>query len=202
MSIGPWDFNGFDIVVLLILLISLLMAASRGFMRELTSIMALLIATVGALFIYGRFRFAAHEFIKSPSWLADVALGLGSFFLIYMLAVFAFSGIVKQLKGKDVGFIDRLLGAGFGVGRGLIVASLATLVISQLLGSTPDTPQGEDGRTADIQKLPPDFVKDSTFYPVLGRIGNTIMSLPFAKIKDSATKLKDGDLDGAVEEIQ
>ena len=66
MSIGPWDFNGFDIVVLLVLLISLLMAASRGLMRELTSIMALLIATVAALFIYGRFRFAAQDFI-SPS---------------------------------------------------------------------------------------------------------------------------------------
>lgn len=201
MSIGPWDFTGFDIVVLLVLLISLLMAASRGLMRELTSIMALLIATVTALFIYGRFRFAAQDFI-SPSWLADGALGLGAFFLVYLLLVFALSGIVKQLKGKNVGFIDRLLGAGFGVVRGLIVASLGTLVISQLMGSTSDTPEGEDGRTADIQKLPPDFVKDSTFYPVLGRIGNTIMSLPFAKIKDSATKLKDGDLDGAVEEIQ
>ena len=201
MSIGPWDFNGFDIVVLLILLISLLMAASRGLMRELTSILALVIATVAALFIYGRFRFAAQDFI-SPSWLADGALGLGAFFLVYMLMVFALSGVVKQLKGKDVGFLDRLLGAGFGVGRGLIVASLGTLVITQLMGSTPDTASGEDGRSAGIQKLPPDFVKDSTLYPVLGRMGDAIMSLPFAKIKDSATKLKDGDLDGAVEEIQ
>ena len=44
MSIGPWDFSGFDIVVLLILLISLLYAANRGLMRELTSIFALFIA--------------------------------------------------------------------------------------------------------------------------------------------------------------
>lgn len=201
MSIGPWDFNGFDIVVLLILLISLLMAASRGLMRELTSILALVIATVAALFIYGRFRFAAQDFI-SPSWLADGALGIGAFFLVYMLMVFALSGIVKQLRGRDVNLLDRLLGAGFGVGRGLIVASLGTLVIMQLMGSTPDAPPAGDGDTKLVEKLPPDFVKNSTFYPILGRIGDAIMSLPFAKVKASAEKLKDGDLEGAAEEIQ
>jgi len=199
MSIGSWVFTGFDIVVLLVLLISLLMAASRGLMRELTSILALAIATIGALFIYGRFRFAAQDFI-SPSWLADGALGLGAFALLYMLVVFALSGVVKQLKGKEIGFIDRLLGAGFGVLRGLVVASLATLVIVQLMGSTPDAPPA--GETVQIQKTPPDFVKNATFYPILGKIGNTLMSLPFAKIKESAEKLKDGDLEGAVEEIQ
>jgi len=109
--------------------------------------------------------------------------------------------LARRWGARSWCFLSRLPATRFRI-KGLIVASLGTLVISQLMGSTPDTPVGEDGRTADIQKLPPDFVKDSTFYPVLGRIGNTIMSLPFAKIKDSATKLKDGDLDGAVEEIQ
>jgi len=41
MSIGPWDFTGFDIVVLLVIVVSLLMAASRGLFRELISIAAL-----------------------------------------------------------------------------------------------------------------------------------------------------------------
>ena len=199
MSIGSWTFTGFDIVVLLILLVSLLMAASRGLMRELTSIFALAIATVGALFIYGRFRFAAQDFI-SPSWLADGALGLGAFALLYMLIVFLLSGVVKQLKGKEVGFIDRLFGAGFGVLRGLVVASLATIVIVQLMGSTPDAPAA--GETAQVQKTPPDFVKNATLYPVLGKIGDAVMSLPFAKMKDTAEKLKDGDLEGAAREIQ
>ena len=111
MSIGPWDFSGFDIVVLIILLISLLMAAQRGLAREVTSLLGLLISAAIALFVFGRFRFAAQDFI-SPSWLADGALGLGTFALAYMLVVFLLSGVVKSLKGKDVGFIDRLLGAG------------------------------------------------------------------------------------------
>ena len=46
MSIGPWDFSGFDIVVLIILLISLLMAAQRGLAREVTSLLGLLLSLI------------------------------------------------------------------------------------------------------------------------------------------------------------
>jgi len=127
MSIGPWDFNGFDVVVLLVILISLLMAASRGFWRELISITALVFAGGLALFVFGRYRFAAQDFIK-PSWLADGALGLGTFALGYMLIVFFLSMMTKPLRGKEVGLFDRLLGAGFGAARGLLVMALFTMV--------------------------------------------------------------------------
>ena len=127
MSIGPYIFTGFDVVVLLVCLVSLLMAASRGLARELVSVLALIIASAIALFIFGRFRFAAQDFIQ-PNWLADGALGFGAFSLSFLLVVFLLSGVVKSLKGKDIGFIDRLLGAGFGVARGLLVASLFVMV--------------------------------------------------------------------------
>ena len=129
MTIGPWAFNGFDIVVLLIVLISLLMAAGRGFAREMISITALVVALIGSLFLYGRYRFALQDFIK-PEWLADGALGLGSFLLLYMLVVFILSGLTKELRGKEVGLIDRLLGALFGAGRGLVVAALGTMIFT------------------------------------------------------------------------
>ena len=52
MSIGPYIFTGFDVVVLLICLVSLLMAASRGFARELVSLFALVFAGAIALIIF------------------------------------------------------------------------------------------------------------------------------------------------------
>jgi len=107
----------------------LMMAAGRGLFRELISIAALTLAALVGLFLYGRFRFEARELI-SPNWLADGALGLGSFAIVYMILVFMFSGVVKNLRGKDVGFLDRLLGAGFGVARGLLVCSLAVMVFT------------------------------------------------------------------------
>lgn len=222
MSIGPWDFSGFDIVVLLVLLISLLYAANRGLMRELTSILALFIAASIALFIYGRYRFAAQDFI-SPSWLADGALGLGAFSLAYMLMVFLLSGVVKKLKGKEIGFIDRLLGAGFGVARGLIVAALGVMLLTSQYRASQDAQEFKDYIAQNQNDIPPEvlekmprsmreqldapeaelpgLLQNSTFYPLLAKIGDGIRALPFTRMKSYAERLKEGDLEGAANEI-
>jgi len=211
MSIGPYIFTGFDVVVLLICLISLLMAASRGFARELVSLAALVVAGAIALFIFGRFRFAAQDFIQ-PSWLADGALGFGAFGLAFLLVVFLLSGVVKSLKGKDIGFIDRLLGAGFGVFRGLIIASLFVMVTTASYRDAQEKQEFQESLTeeqrATFENAPksvrdlltvkevelPFFLKDSTFYPLLNKIGDGIRLLPFARIKSIAERLKDGDI--------
>lgn len=215
MSVGPWDFNGFDIVVLLVVFISLLMAASRGLFRELISIAALVIAGGVTLFVFGRFRFAAQDVIK-PSWLADGALGLGTFTFAYMLVVFLLSGVIKSLKGKEIGFLDRIFGAGFGAARGLLVAALFTMVATasyregqaaqefkaRIMESQPNLPNDvfkdapQDVRDW-MEKPPPElpaFIKGSTLYPILDRIGDGLRALPFAKVQSAADKLRQGDV--------
>lgn len=171
MSIGPWDFGGFDIVVLLILLISGLMALSRGFVREIVSIIALVAGLVAALFLFGRFQGAANELIQSPlPWLADGALGLGAFFLSYLLVTFILRGGAKKLQGREVGFIDRLLGFAFGAARGVLIASLFVVIF----------------RAASDDNSVPNWLEDTTFYPILSPVADTMMNAPFAQIKEKA----------------
>jgi len=223
MSIGPWDFTGFDVVVLLVLLISLIMAAQRGLARELTSLLALLIAAAITLFVYGRFRFAAQDFI-SPSWLADGALGLGTFAFAYMLMVFLLSGVVKSLKGKKVGLIDRLFGAGFGVMRGLLVAALGVMLLTSQYRASQDAQDFKDYISQNQGEIPPEILEkmprsmkeqmeapaaelpkllqNSTFYPLLAKIGDGIRALPFAKMRSYADRVKDGDIQSIIEEIK
>ncbi len=223
MSIGPWDFTGFDVVVLLILLISLIMAAQRGLARELTSLLALLIASAIALFVFGRFRFAAQDFI-SPSWLADGALGLGTFALAYMLMVFLLSGIVKSLKGKKVGLIDRLFGAGFGVMRGLLVAALGVMLLTSQYRASQEAQEFKEYISENqgemspeiLEKMPrsmreqmeapaaelPKMLQNSTFYPLLAKIGDGVRALPFTKMRSYADRVKDGDIQSIIEEIK
>ena len=211
MSIGPFTFTGFDVVVLLICLISLLMAASRGLARELVSVASLVIASAITLFIFGRFRFAAQDFIQ-PSWLADGALALGAFFLSFLLIVFLLSGVIKSLKGKDVGLIDRIFGAGFGVARGLLIASLLVMVTTASYRDAQEKQAFQESLTAEqraaFENAPasvkemlsvkavelPFFLKDSTFYPLLNKIGDGIRLLPFARVKSLAQRLKEGDI--------
>lgn len=223
MSIGPWTFTGFDIVVLLVILISLMMAAGRGLFRELISIAALVIASFIALFLYGKFRFEARELI-SPNWLADGALGLGSFAIVFMLLTFMFSGAVKNLRGKEVGIFDRLLGAGFGVGRGLLVCSLAVMVFTASYreakaakefrdeintGGTQITeeilekaPQSIRDAFSDRELELPKIFQNSTFFPLLEKIGDGIRALPFSRMETLADRLRKGeDLGKIADEI-
>ena len=220
ISIGPWDFNGFDVVVLIILLISMLYAASRGFMREVISIAALLVAAIATLFVWGQFRFAAQDFI-SPAWLADGALLVGVFFIVYLIMVLIMSKIGKSIAGKESGFLDRILGAVFGIARGLIIAALGVLVLTagnrasaeaqdykknlieqgiydEVLRNMPKSMR--DQMEAEPKPLP-DMLANSTFYPLLEKIGNGLKSLPFAQAKTYAERIKDGDLQGISEDI-
>jgi uncharacterized membrane protein required for colicin V production len=189
----------------------------------LISIAALIVAGSLALFVFGRYRFAAQDMI-SPSWLADGALGLGTFALAYTIIVILLSGVGKRLKGKDVGLLDRLLGASFGVGRGLIVAALGVMLLTAQYRASQDAQEFKEFMTQNQDRFPtevmdkmpksmkeqleappadlPGMLQASTFYPILERIGDGIRALPFAKMKTYAERLKDGDFDSIVEDIQ
>jgi len=47
----------------------------------------------------------------------------------------------------------------------------------------------------------PGMLQGSTFYPLLAKIGDGIRALPFARMKSYAERLKEGDLEGAANEI-
>ncbi len=220
VKIGPWDLNGFDVVVLIILLISMLYAASRGFLREIISIAALLFAAIVTLFVWGQYRFAAQDFI-SPTWLADGALLVGVFFITYLLMALIMSKIGKSIAGKESGLLDRLLGAGFGIARGLIIASLGVIALTTGNRAAAEAQSYkknliEQGIYNEVlDKMPkamreqmegeakplPDMLTNSTFYPLLDKIGAGLRALPFAKVKTYAERIKDGDIEGITEEL-
>lgn len=220
LTIGPWDFNSFDIVVLIILGISMLYAASRGFLREVISIAALLVAAIATLFVWGQFRFAAQEFI-SEAWLADGALLVGTFFIVYLIMVLIMSKVGKSIAGKEPGLLDRLLGAGFGIARGLIIAALGVLVLTagnraaaeaqdykknlieqgiydEVLSKMPKSMR--DQMESGAKPLKP-MLANSTLYPLLEKIGAGLRALPFAKVKTYAERIKDGDIDGLSKDL-
>ena len=181
MNIGPWTFGGFDVVVLLILGFSGILAFARGLSREIISIIALLAGLIGALFIFGRYRIDVQNFIR-PSWLADGALFIGVFATLYLLISFVLRGWAKTLRGRTPGLIDRLLGFGFGVLRGAILASLFVMII------TKSAKGGE----------PAEWMSEANTYPSLRKISDTLEALPFIRakeiIKDIKTKGKESDM--------
>ena len=213
MTIGSTAFNGFDIVVLGVVLISLLMAASRGFLRELVSIAALVVGIAVSLFVWGRFRPAAQEAI-SPPWLADGALALGSFAFAYMIVVFALRTLIRDRGTPSAP--NRLLGAAFGAFRGLVVMALFVLAPTasyiadrdrlraeqEDLAERTDVPDDIRERLLTPQQELPEWLASSTTYPILERIGDGIRTLPFGEMRDAADDLRDGTFPGGEPELE
>ncbi|HHL43110.1 MAG TPA: CvpA family protein [Hellea balneolensis] len=173
MEVAGTSFGGFDVVVFIILGFSGILSFARGFSREFISIVALLVGLAGALFLFGRYQIDVQTFIK-PDWLANAALLIAVFMALYLIVSFVMRRWAKTLTGAKPGFLDRLLGLGFGLARGALLASLFVLVISK------SAKNGE----------PAEWMSSATTYPVLRSIADKLEALPFAKAREIVEDIK------------
>lgn len=132
----------FDYAMLGILAVSIALSLWRGLIREIVSLLGWLVAVWVAV------RFS----VEAAAWLpasisspparylsAFVALFLGTVIVLELLGFL----LSKLLRAVGLGFIDRLLGAIFGIARGVLVAWILTL-----LGGFTTLPQRDWWRDA------------------------------------------------------
>jgi membrane protein required for colicin V production len=128
-----------DIILLVVMLISGLLAMIRGFMREILSIGAWGIAALVTLYSYSRVLPIAKGYFNSD--MVATAASVGSIFLITLLIVSVITvRISDMILDSRVGALDRTLGFLFGLGRGLIIVVVAFLFFAWLV---PDRSQPE-----------------------------------------------------------
>jgi len=124
--------NVTDLVILAILLISGLLALSRGFVKEVLSIAGWVIATVAALKLFPLLQPIVRRYIDQ-GLIADSVTAVGIFVVVLTLASLLSSAISRRVQRSDIGILDRSLGFLFGLLRGVVVTSLAYLVLVQFL---------------------------------------------------------------------
>jgi membrane protein required for colicin V production len=116
----------------------------RGFMREVLSIAAWVIAAVVTLYSYTRLLPFAKSYFNNDIVAAAVVIGgvfLGTLLIVSVITV-RFSDMVLDSR---VGALDRTLGFLFGLARGLIIVVVAFLFFAWLV---PDRSQPEWIRSA------------------------------------------------------
>ena len=133
-----------DIILLLVMLISGLLAMIRGFMREILSIGAWGIAAVVTLYSYARVLPMAKQYFSSDMVAAGVSVG-GIFLLTLLIVSIITVRISDMILDSRVGALDRTLGFLFGLGRGLIIVVVAFLFFAWLV---PERSQPEWVRAA------------------------------------------------------
>jgi membrane protein required for colicin V production len=123
-----------DLLLFGVMLISGLLAMIRGFIREILSITAWLVAAAAAYLAFrdGRLLTLAKANISSD--IIATAAVVGGVFLIALLVVSVITVRVSDLiLDSRIGALDRTLGFLFGLGRGLIIVVVSFLFFNWLV---------------------------------------------------------------------
>jgi membrane protein required for colicin V production len=124
------SWNWLDIVLVLVLLFSTFRSFRRGFSREIVGLAASFFALVLAMWFYGLAGSYVAPYVSS----ARVANLIG--FVLVIVGVLIAGTIVAWIVSRFIrtiglSFFDRLLGAGFGMLRGILITiALLTAYIS------------------------------------------------------------------------
>lgn len=125
-----------DWVIVAILLVSVLGAAKRGFFVEAFSLAGIILGLLLASWNYQK----AVPWLSS--WIHPLGLAQALSFLAIALAVMIVAGLIGRVVRWSVhsiglGWVDRIIGAAFGFGKGCVLVTLGMMAIAAFTpGST------------------------------------------------------------------
>ena len=144
-----------DILVLLVVGGAALMGALRGFVTEVLSLFAWVAITAALKLFHIALAAALVKLVGTASGAAVLAFAV-IVGLTYFGGRWVARSIGGRIKNSVLGPVDRALGFGFGALKGLILASLAFLLVTLVV----DTARGGPAQR-------PDWMMRSRTYPLL-----------------------------------
>jgi membrane protein required for colicin V production len=149
-----------DIILLVVMLISALLAMVRGFMREVLSIASWAAAAIVTVLGFPKLLPVVQGYVSNDIVAKAVTIGgifLGTLILVSVITI----KISDMVLDSRIGALDRTLGFLFGLARGLVIVVVAFLFFNWLV---PDRSQ-------------PEWVKNAKSLVVLKKTGDSLMSM-------------------------
>ena len=124
--------NPLDAVVLAVLILSALMAFTRGLLHEILSIGTWIGAVIASLVTFPITRTVARSYITNEL-MADAAAAVLVFLVALIVLSMVCRGMVSRVRAGSLSALDRSLGFLFGLVRGALFVCGVWLVVSWLL---------------------------------------------------------------------
>lgn len=178
------SINIVDIIILVVLVLSGILATMRGFVREVLSIGAWVGAAIVAIYGYTPLRPHVDK-ITDIALLGDIVTAAGLFLVSLVLFSILSANISKGVKESAVGSLDRALGFLFGLARGAFLVCLVYLGAS-LVWEQEDMPE---------------IARSAKSYPYVKMASEKLLSLAPENIKsgsqDAGNEIRQGIDDAA-----
>jgi membrane protein required for colicin V production len=147
-----------DLIVVVVVLISAVLAMVRGFVREVLSIASWLIAAGAAYFLYKPLVPLVSPYIESDT-VAKVIAAAVVFVIAVIVASYVTTKISDYVIDSRVGAVDRIFGLLFGAARGVLLLVIALAFFDWLVSK------------------PPTWVSESKSAPALTALGGRLMDV-------------------------
>ena len=135
--------SSFDIIFVIITILSLIKCYKKGFVLSLLSASKWLLAYVVTLFLFPKTK-PYFEDIIDNEYVLDITLGVCLFIIVIFFILLANKGIGKAVTYTGIGGLDKIFGFFFGFIRGY--------VISVCIFATVDIIYNSDRWPIDLEK--------------------------------------------------
>lgn len=130
-ELGGMPFTLADIVIVLVIVVSGLLALYRGFFTEALAVAGWIGATVVTLTMFTSLQPYTRQVIPITI-AADVVTGIVLFLVSLLVISIITHSLANIVRGKTVSWFDRVLGLLFGLLRGIVLLAFLYLLVIQI----------------------------------------------------------------------
>ncbi len=123
------ELNNLDVIILIVVGISGLIALSRGLIKEVLSIVGWVLGCAAVIYFLPVLTPIALVYIKSPT-MAGIVTSLFILIVFLICWILMTGNLVGKVRNSKLGNIDRLLGLFFGILRAFLLVILVYIMVS------------------------------------------------------------------------
>lgn len=176
--------NYIDVIIIVLLIVSAIRGAVKGFIYEITSLIALIAGVWGAIELSGASETFLIEKLNLNNNYVHIIAFVVTFLLIIILVHFIGKAVEKAIETIKLSFVNRLLGFGFALLKSAFILGIVLVLIGKINETIP--------------LIPEKHVQESAIYNPLR--GIVVSTFPFIQSFFEEVKEKKKYFDGNDEE--
>lgn len=150
-----YELNNLDVIILIVIAISALIALNRGLVKEVLSIVGWFLATAAIIYLLPVCLPFAKNFISSGI-IAGVLTALAIFVIFFIVWIYSTSHIIGKIRTSKLNGLDRFLGLFFGIMRACLLIILFNIMVNWII---PEDKQSEVLTKSKYYQLAGSFAK-------------------------------------------
>lgn len=123
------DLNNLDIIILIVIGISALIALSRGLVKEVLSIVGWVLGTMAVIYLLPVVMPFAKTHIAN-GYIAGAVSSICILVLFFVLWIYLTAGIIGKIRTSKLNGMDRMLGLFFGIIRAFLLIVLFNILVN------------------------------------------------------------------------